>query len=103
MTIALADIHVRVDSRIKTEAERNFAKCGTTMTRFISDVLRSFNRDFRENSAAIEGYSVPENLRIETREQLVRILRERMESEQDYYTMEQAREVILGGRKTLGE
>ena len=44
-----------------------------------------------------------ENLRIETREQLVRILRERMESEQDYYTMEQAREVILGGRKTLGE
>ena len=99
MTIATADIHVKIDSRVKREAEKNFAECGTTMTRFINDVLRSFNRDYKENHTEIEKYSVPENLRIETREQLVNILQKRIESDSGaYYTIDEAKEVTMGGK-----
>ncbi len=100
MTVAMADIHIKIDSRVKLEAERNFAECGTTMTRFIGDVLRSFNRDFKENRAELEKYSVPENLKIETREQLVNLLRERIASDDGtYYTVDKAKELVIGGAK----
>ena len=99
MTVAMADIHVKIDSRVKLEAERNFAECGTTMTRFIGDVLRSFNRDFKENRTELEKYSVPENLRIETREQLINILKKRIALDDGtYYTVEEAKTMVMGGR-----
>ena len=98
MAVATADIHIKIDPSVKSEAEKNFAECGTTMSRFINDVLRSFNRDFKERREILEKYSVPESLRIETREQLVRILRERAESGKDYKTTNEAREMVLGGK-----
>lgn len=98
MAIATADIHIKIDPRVKTEAEKNFAKCGTTMSRFINDALRSFNSNFKENNAEYEKYSVPENLRIETREQLVNILRNRILADgSTYYDVAEAKEIILGG------
>lgn len=103
MAVATADIHIKIDPQVKREAEKNFAQCGTTMSRFINDVLRSFNRDFKENRTEIEKYSVPENLRIETREQLVNILEKRIaEDDGTYYTVEEARKMVLGGRRSHG-
>lgn len=99
MAVATADIHIKIDPRVKSEAEKNFKKCGTTMSRFINDVLRSFNRDFKQNSREMEGYVVPENLRIESRKQLVSMLEKRINSDDGtYYTIEEAREKVLGGR-----
>lgn len=99
MAVATADIHIKIDPLVKEEAEKNFKACGTTMSRFINDVLRSFNRDFKQNNKEIEDYVVPENLRIESREQLVRILEERIAADDGtYYTIEEARERVLGGR-----
>lgn len=98
MAVATADIHIKIDPRVKNEAEKNFAKCGTTMSRFVNDVLRSFNRDFREKSAELEKYFVPENLRIETREQLVKLLEKRIATDDgSYYTVNEAKEKIMGG------
>ena len=98
MAVATADIHIKIDPRVKNEAEKNFAKCGTTMSRFVNDVLRSFNRDFKEKSAELEKYSVPENLRVETREQLVKILDERISSDDGkYYTVDEAKKKVMGG------
>ena len=98
MTVATADIHIKVDPQVKREAEKNFAKCGITMTRFINDVLRSFNRDFKENRTEIEKYSVPENLRIETREQLVNILQKRIaDDDGTYYSVDEAKQIVMGG------
>lgn len=99
MAVATADIHIKIDPQVKNEAEKNFKKCGTTMSRFINDVLRSFNHDFKQNSKDIEGYAVPENLRIESRKQLTNILEKRIASDDGtYYTIEEAREKVLGGR-----
>ena len=99
MAVATADIHIKIDPRVKREAEKNFSKCGTTMSRFINDVLRSFNRDFKENREEIERYSIPENLRIETREQLVSMLEKRVASDDGkYYTLDEAKAKVLGGR-----
>lgn len=99
MAVATADIHIKIDPRVKSEAEKNFEKCGTTMSRFINDVLRSFNRDFKQNNREIEKYTVPENIRIESRKQLVHILEKRISSDDGtYYTLEEAKEKVLGGR-----
>ena len=99
MAVATADIHIKIDPQVKSEAEENFKKCGTTMSRFINDVLRSFNHDFKQNSREIEGYVIPENLRIESRKQLINILEKRISSDNGiYYTIEEAKEKISGGR-----
>ena len=104
MAVATADIHIKIDPRVKREAEKNFTKCGITMSRFINDVLRSFNRDFKENKVEIEKYSVPENLRIETHEQLVNILEKRIKTDEGkYYTLDEAKQMVMGGKNRSHE
>ena len=95
MAIATADIHIKIDPQVKREAEHNFSKCGITMSRFINDALRSFNRDFRKNSESVIEAMTPENLRIESHAQLVRILEERISANNPSYSLDEVRDKIL--------
>lgn len=102
MAIATADIHIKVDPRVKTEAERNLKKYGISMSDLINVTLRGFNRERRMPYDATRR-ELPENMRIENREQLIAFIEKRLsEDDGTRYTIEQVREDIMQGRLRSG-
>ena len=97
MALATADIHVKVDPKVKKESEKNLKEFGLTMSDLINITLRGFNREKRIPFDATIRRDLPENLRIETEEQLVEFLERREEYNREHpesYTSSQMRDIL---------
>ena len=81
MALATADIHVKIDPMVKKKAERKFKAAGITMSDFINIELRKVVRGDRKVEKVVDE-ALPENLRIESEEQLIELLKKRLEKEE---------------------
>ena len=103
MALATADIHVKIDPMVKKKAERKFKAAGITMSDFINIELRKVVRGDRKVEKVIDE-ALPENLRIESEEQLKRLLEKRIEKDGGkYYTSEEMWAILDKHRKELKE
>ena len=96
MALATADIHVKVDPAIKKRAEKKFKEDGITMSDFINIKLRGYLRG-DSVLATTDKRNLPENLRIETKEELEAFLKKRIKENEKagkYYTSEEMRELL---------
>ena len=100
MALATADIHVKVDPAIKKRAEKKFKEDGITMSDFINIKLRGYLRGDSVLAAA-DKRNLPENLRIETKEELEAFLKKRLAEDEEankYYTIAQIEEELAEGK-----
>lgn len=94
MALATADIHIKVEPEIKTSSEKVLKEIGISMSDLINMTLRKLIRD-KTVPFDITAEAAPENLRINTKEQLIRFLEVRDAAEPTpEYSSEQMREIL---------
>lgn len=94
MALATADIHVKIDPKIKKDSEKVLKEIGISMSDLINITLRKVIREKRVDMDAVVAERLPENLRIETKEQLINLLSEREQKGDPKYTSTQMRETL---------
>ena len=78
--MATTDIHIRVDAEVKEETEKILKEIGIT----VSDLVNmTFRRTIMERGVPFEMRlaEVPRNMRIETKEDLVRLINESIDND----------------------
>lgn len=94
MALATADIHVKIDPLVKKKAEKELKKVGITMSDFINIELRRVIRGERKVEKIVDE-ALPENLRINSEEELIKFLEKREREDTGVrYTSEQMREIL---------
>ena len=89
--MATTDIHVRVDVEIKEETEKILKEIGITMSDLVN---MTFRRTVRERGVPFEMRldRMPENMRIETKEQLIAYLDKTLEEDNGVrYTIDEVK------------
>lgn len=94
MALATADIHVKIDPKIKKDSEKVLKEIGISMSDLINITLRKVIREKRVDMDIVARERLPENLRIETKEQLVDFLDKRERKSDQKYTSTQMREIL---------
>ena len=105
MALATADIHVKIDPTVKKKAERKLKAAGITMSEFINMQLRRVVRGDQRVEEVMDE-SLPENLRIGSEEQLIELLKKRLErdeKEKKYSTPEETWAILDKHRRELKE
>jgi addiction module RelB/DinJ family antitoxin len=94
MALATADIHVKIDPKVKKDSEKILKEIGISMSDLINITLRKVIREKRVDMDIVTKERLPENLRIETKEQLVGFLNKREQESDQKYTSTQMRETL---------
>ncbi|MBQ1387748.1 type II toxin-antitoxin system RelB/DinJ family antitoxin [Candidatus Saccharibacteria bacterium] len=94
MALATADIHVKIDPKVKKDSEKILKEIGISMSDLINITLRKVIREKRVDMDIVAKERLPENLRIETKEQLIDFLNEREQKKDQKYTSAQMRETL---------
>ena len=94
MALATADIHVKIDPKVKKDSEKILKEIGISMSDLINITLRKVIREKRVDMDIVAKERLPENLRIETKEQLIDFLNEREQKRDQKYTSTQMRETL---------
>ena len=94
MALATADIHVKIDPKVKKDSEKILKEIGISMSDLINITLRKVIREKRVDMDIVAKERLPENLRIETKEQLLDFLSERERGSDSKYTSTQMRETL---------
>ena len=94
MALATADIHVKIDPKIKKDSEKVLKEIGISMSDLINITLRKVIRERRVDMNAVMTERLPANLRIETKEQLIDLLSKREQKDSPKYTSSQMRETM---------
>ena len=98
MALATADIHVKIDPKVKKDSEKILKEIGISMSDLINITLRKVIREKRVDMDIVAKERLPENLRIETKEQLIDFLNEREQKKEQKkdqkYTSAQMRETL---------
>ena len=96
MALATADIHVKIDPSVKKQAEQKLKDAGITMSDFINLELRRIIRSERVTTDEVIDKTLPENLRINSEEELIKFLEKReRENNGATYTIEEVHEMLL--------
>lgn len=101
--MAVSTIHVRVDADVKTGSERILEKIGISLSDFVNMSLkRLLIEEQIPFSTQVGEDRVPENMRVESKEHLMRLIKKAVdEDDGTYYTMNEIREELgipRGGR-----
>lgn len=94
MALATADIHVKIDPKVKKDSEKVLREIGISMSDLINITLRKVIREKRVDMDIATTKRLPENLDIKTKEQLIDFLSKREKQNDKQYTSTQMREIL---------
>lgn len=100
--MAVTDMHIKIDTDVKNESEKILKKIGISMSDLINMTLRRVVYERRVPfDTQVPGDGLPENMQIETREQLESFLQKRFgEDDGARYSSAEVREMLgLRGRR----
>lgn len=99
--MATTDIHVRVDSGVKSESEKILKEIGITISDLVNMTLR---KTVRERGIPFEAKlsEMPQNMRVETKDDIIRLIDEGIEQDRGIrYSLEEVREHIAKREKEI--
>ena len=99
--MATTDIHFRIDEQVKKDIEELLDKIGISMSDYLNMACKSAVREQRlPFSTSVGDMDLPENMRIETKDELISFLDKRMtEDDGTRYTLDEVK-AHLGLTKT---
>lgn len=89
--MAVATIHVRVKPEVKEGSEKILEKIGITMSDFVNMSLKRLIFEERiPFSTRISDSRIPENMRVENKEHMIRLIKEAIDEDDGrYYTFDE--------------
>lgn len=82
MATIMADVHVKVDKNIKQESEAVLNKIGISLSDLVNMTLRRVVYERRiPFDTTIEAKELPENMQIETKEQLIKYIKNSLDKD----------------------
>ncbi len=101
--MATTDMHVRVDEDVKNETERILKELGLTISDLVNITMRRTIRERGipfEAKLSIAGENLPENMKVDSIEDLKRLIDESIEGDTGIrYSMDEVRGHILAREK----
>lgn len=95
MAKAMADIHVKVDKEVKAESEEVLKQIGISFSDLINMTLRRVIYEQRIPFDTRVGGGVPENMKIETEEQLMAYIEKSIKNDDGVrYSIREAEEML---------
>lgn len=103
MVNTMADVHVKVNKDIKVESEKVLKQIGISLSDLVNMTLRRVVYERRiPFDTRIESREMPENLTIETKEQLEALVKKSIENDTGkYYGIDEIKERIKTHEKGL--